>query len=582
MIPKIVFMLLLLAAATLALAAPAADALHALFAAEWERSMKENPTWASALGDRRYDHLWPDRSLAAIDASHQADRRDLAALLAIDAGELSAQDRLNHELFRLRLEQRIEAFGHRGWLMPVSHRGGVQTLDELGDRLRFTTVDDYENWLERLASLPVHIEQVQALLEMGLEQGRAQSRVIMQRVPRQIRRQIVENPEDSLFYSRFASMPDSIAATDAQRLKHRARQLISERVVPAYGSFLEFFESRYLPACHETIGISEQPGGRDFYEFLVRSFTTTDMAPADVHAIGLAEVARIRGEMDRVIGELGYDGTFNEFLNYLRTDPRFYFDNAEDLLKAYRAAAKRIDPELVRLFGRLPRIPYGVTPIPDNIAPDTTTAYYMRPAADGSRAGFYYVNLYRPEVRPKYEIEVLTVHEAMPGHHLQIALSMELADLPKFRRYSGFTAFVEGWGLYSERLGYEMGLYQDLYSEFGALTYDMWRAVRLVVDTGMHYEGWSRQQAIDYFMQNAAKTEADIVNEIDRYISWPGQALAYKVGQMKLSELRARAETVLGERFDVRAFHDEVLSRGALPLSLLEAQFERWLADQAS
>ncbi len=582
MIPKIVFMLLLLAAATLALAAPAADALHALFAAEWERSMKENPTWASALGDRRYDHLWPDRSLAAIDASHQADRRDLAALLAIDAGELSAQDRLNHELFRLRLEQRIEAFGHRGWLMPVSHRGGVQTLDELGDRLRFTTVDDYENWLERLASLPVHIEQVQALLEMGLEQGRAQSRVIMQRVPRQIRRQIVENPEDSLFYSRFASMPDSIAATDAQRLKHRARQLISERVVPAYGSFLEFFESRYLPACPETIGISEQPGGRDFYEFLVRSFTTTDMAPADVHAIGLAEVARIRGEMDRVIGELGYDGTFNEFLNYLRTDPRFYFDNAEDLLKAYRAAAKRIDPELVRLFGRLPRIPYGVTPIPDNIAPDTTTAYYMRPAADGSRAGFYYVNLYRPEVRPKYEIEVLTVHEAMPGHHLQIALSMELADLPKFRRYSGFTAFVEGWGLYSERLGYEMGLYQDLYSEFGALTYDMWRAVRLVVDTGMHYEGWSRQQAIDYFMQNAAKTEADIVNEIDRYISWPGQALAYKVGQMKLSELRARAETVLGERFDVRAFHDEVLSRGALPLSLLEAQFERWLADQAS
>ena len=304
------------------------------------------------------------------------------------------------------------------------------------------------------------------------------------------------------------------------------------------------------------------------------------MTPDEIHRLGLNEVARIRAQMQLVIDELEFDGSFEDFLHFLRTDPQFYFDTPEELFNAYLAICKRIDPQLVRLFGKLPRTPYGLRPIPENIAPDTTTAYYNRPAADGSRAGYYYVNLYRPEVRPKYEMEVLSVHEAVPGHHLQIALQMELPDMPNFRRYTGFTAFTEGWGLYSESLGDELGLYKDPYSYFGALTYDMWRAVRLVVDTGMHYKGWTRQQAIDFFKDNAAKTEVDIINEIDRYIGWPGQALAYKIGQLKIMELKAKAQQALRDDFDIRAFHDAILGSGALPLEVLETRMNRWLADQ--
>jgi prolyl oligopeptidase len=304
------------------------------------------------------------------------------------------------------------------------------------------------------------------------------------------------------------------------------------------------------------------------------------MSPDDIHRLGLDEVRRIRDAMQAIIDEVDFSGSFQDFLVLLRNDPQFYFSNPDDLYEAYLATSKRIDPELVRLFGKLPRMPYGVKPIPDSIAPDTTTAYYTSPAADGSRAGIYWVNLYKPEVRPKYEIEVLTVHEAMPGHHLQIALQQELGDLPNFRRYGGFTAFVEGWGLYSESLGYDLGLYEDPYSRFGQLTYEMWRAVRLVVDTGIHYKGWTREQAIDFFKDNAAKTELDIVNEIDRYIGMPGQALAYKIGQLKMQAIRKRAEIALGDKFDVRAFHDELLGAGALPLDLLEQRMDAWIATQ--
>jgi prolyl oligopeptidase len=402
----------------------------------------------------------------------------------------------------------------------------------------------------------------------------------MQRIPGQIAVQLVDDPEASPFYSIFAEMPDSISDDDQQRLRALARETISETVLPAYRELGRYFSDTYLPASRDSIGLSELPNGGIWYEHLARQFTTTRMSPDDIHRLGLNEVRRIRDDMQKIIDELDFGGSFQDFLVFLRTDPQFYFDNPDDLYQAYLATSKRIDPELVRLFGKLPRMPYGVKPIPDSIAPDTTTAYYSRPAADGSRAGTYWVNLYKPEVRPKYEIEVLSVHEAMPGHHLQISLQQELDDMPNFRRYSGFTAFVEGWGLYSESLGYDLGLYKDPYSQFGQLTYEMWRAVRLVVDTGIHYKGWTRQQAIDFFKDNAAKTELDIINEIDRYIGWPGQALAYKIGQLKMKSIRENAERTLGDDFDVRAFHDELLSGGALPLDILEQRMDAWLNKQ--
>ncbi len=403
----------------------------------------------------------------------------------------------------------------------------------------------------------------------------------MQRIPDQISAQLVEDPTLSPFFTAFESMPASIGENDQERLRNAARTLIDDSIVPAYREFSRYFDDVYLPASRDSIGASALPNGESFYEYRVRSFTTTQMTPDEIHRLGLSEVRRIRDQMQLIIDELEFEGDFQAFLQFLRTDPQFYYDTPEELFEAYLATSKRIDPELVKLFGKLPRMPYGLRPIPKNIAPDTTTAYYSSPAADGSRAGFYYVNLYRPEVRPKYEIEVLSVHEAVPGHHLQIALQMELDDVPPFRRFSGFTAFTEGWGLYSESLGFDLGLYKDPYSRFGALTYEMWRAVRLVVDTGMHYRGWTRQQAIDFFKDNAAKTELDIINEIDRYIAWPGQALAYKIGQIRILELRSKAEQMLGEKFDLRAFHDELLGGGALPLQVLETRMTRWMTEQS-
>jgi uncharacterized protein (DUF885 family) len=561
---------------------PAVAELHRLFAEEWERGLRENPTFASSLGDRRWNDRWVDLSLAAIAASYEEDRRALERLRSIDRASLPPSEQLNYDLFARRYERVIEGQRFRTFLMPVSQRGGVQTADELHEDLRFAVTRDWEDWIARLRALPVHVEQTTALMRQGMAEGRVPARVLMERVPEQIAAQVVESPEASPFYDPFEEFPEAIPEAERARLRAAARAAIAEAVVPAYRRFQAFFDGEYLPAGRASIAARDLPDGEAFYAYRVRSFTTTDLTPQQVHDIGLAEVARIRGEMEKVIAQVGFAGGFAEFLHFLRTDPRFYFSDPQELLAEYRSTTKRIDPELVKLFGRLPRSPYGVRPIPDTIAPDTTTAYYNQPAADGSRPGWYYVNLYKPETRPKYEIEVLSVHEAVPGHHLQIALQQELGELPAFRRFGGYTAFVEGWGLYSESLGEELGLYRDPYSKFGQLTYEMWRAVRLVVDTGMHQLGWSRERAIEYFKANAAKSELDIVNEIDRYISWPGQALAYKIGELKIKELRRRAEERLGERFDVRAFHDLVLGSGALPLDVLEQNVDAWIAAQAA
>ena len=561
-------------------AADAGTDLHNLLAREWEARLQRDPVFASSLGDKRYQDRWADESLAAKERAHQEDEALMAALKAILPSELNAVDQVNYRLFERALADRMERYRLRWHLVPLNQRGGIQTAEQIADEIRFETVQDYRAWLARIDAFPVYMDQTIQLMRAGIEARLVHARIIMERIPAQIDAQIVADPADSRFFKPFREMPEQMP--EQKQLCAAAKKSIGEKLVPAFRRFKTFFEQEYLPACYEKVGIWQVPDGKRMYAAFARQFTTTELTPQQIHEIGLSEVARIRDEMVAIIEQVGFEGDFAAFLNYLRTDPRFYYKTGEELLAAYRALSKRIDPTLVKIFDKMPRMPYGVEPIPENISPDTTTAYYRRPAADGSRAGTYFVNLYKPETRPKYEMEALSIHEAVPGHHFQIALAMELGALPNFRRYSSFTAFTEGWGLYSESLGEELGLYADPYSKFGQLTYEMWRAVRLVVDTGMHYLGWSREKAITFFSDNAAKSILDITNEIDRYIAWPGQALAYKIGELKIKELRKRANEELGAKFDIRAFHNEVLARGAVTLDVLEAAIDAWIADRKS
>ena len=559
---------------------PVASALHELFASEWDYEMEQSPTRASWLGDRRWNDRWQDVSIDAINKRRQHNIDVLAKLKAMDRSAFSPKEQVNYDLFLKRYETRIEGYQYRGFLIPLNHQGGIQTANELADALRFQTVKDYEDWLARLRKFPLYMDPTIALMREGIKERILLPKVIMQRVPAQIEHQIVRDPEASPFYKPFLTFPAAISETERLRLTQGAKEAISSAVVPAFARFKKFFLEEYLPACLDHVGVWQLSDGDARYRFLIRLHTDNDLNPEEIHETGLAEVRRIRSEMQGIIARLGFQGGFSKFLRYLRTDPRFYYKTPEELLEAYRALTRRVDPKLLTLFKRLPRMPYGVEPIPQNIAPDTTTAYYRQPAADGSRAGTYFVNIHKPEARPKYEMMVLSLHEAVPGHHLQIAIAMEQEDLPNFRRYGGYTAFVEGWGLYAELLGDEMGLYDDFYSKFGQLTYEMWRAVRLVVDTGIHYLRWDRQRAIDFFLENTAKPELDVVNEVDRYIASPGQALAYKIGQLKISAIRSKAHKILGSKFDIRAFHDELLKDGALPLNVLESKMDAWIESQ--
>lgn len=548
-----------------------------LLASEWEYGLKESPTFASHLGDKRYNDRWPDVSLAAIERRHQHRQETLATLGKIDKQQLSAADRLNYDLFRKDIAEEVEAFQYRWHFVPLDQRSGIQTENELADQLPFRTKKDYEDWIARLTSFPTYVRQTIDLMRAGIREKILQPKIVMRRLPDQIKKQIVDDPANSLYYKPFKTFPNDIAAADQDRLKKDAQAAIHAHVVPAYRQFARFFDEEYYPACFDEVGAWQLPRGQELYAFRARQFTTTNKTPDEIHAIGLAEVVRIRAEMEKIVKQVKFDGSFQQFLTHLRTDKKFYYDTPEELLNNYLALCKRIDPELTKLFKTLPRIPYGIEPVPQQVAPDTTTAYYRQPSADGYRPGTFFVNLYRPETRPKYEMEALSLHEAVPGHHLQLALQAELGELPPFRRYGGFTAYIEGWGLYSESLGDDLGCYKDPYSRFGQLTYEMWRAIRLVVDTGMHAKKWTRQQSIDLFKENTAKTELDIVNEVDRYIAWPGQALAYKIGELKIKELRARAKKQLGDKFDMREFHDVVLRQGAVPLDALETIVDEWL-----
>jgi uncharacterized protein (DUF885 family) len=562
-----------------ALAVSPSAALAALFAAEWDDRMKEWPTWASSLGDHRFDDRWPDVSPAAFER-RDAHARDLAARVhAFDAAGLSPQDRLSLQIFARQSDVDVEGQPYRLWHLVLDQRDGIQTADDLADSLRFDRVADYEAWIARLKALPAYVDGAMATMREGIAEHIVQPRVAMERVPGQIGRQLVDDPEKSPFWAPFRRVPPSLPTADRARLEADARAAITSAVVPAYRRFADFFAKEYLPACFTDVGAWQLPRGDEAYAYLARMHTTTSLTPQQIHDVGLREVARIRSEMLGLLTQTGFKGGLSDFFRWLRSDPQFFYPDARSLFQAYQATAKRIDPLLVTQFRTLPRTPYGVEAIPDSTAPDTTTAYYREPAADGSRAGTFFVNLYKPEARPRWEMMALALHESVPGHHLQIALAAEQANLPMFRRHGQFTAFVEGWGVYAESLGEDMGLYDDPYSKFGELTYQMWRSVRLVVDTGIHAMHWSRKQAIDYFLENAPKTELDVTNEIDRYIAWPGQALAYKIGQLEILRLREHARTELGPRFDVKAFHDVVLRDGALPLDVLGQHVEAWIAE---
>jgi uncharacterized protein (DUF885 family) len=470
----------------------------------------------------------------------------------------------------------------RNLLTPVNQLEGLpQEVPLTFALMPAVTLDDYENFVKRLDRVPALVDQTIALMEEGLARGVTPPRITFRDVPAQVKAQLVSDPMTSPLLAAFTRWPAAIGESDRARLTKAASDAFTTKVSPAFARLYDFLTSTYLPGCRETTGIDAVPNGAAMYAYNVRWHTTTAQTPREIHEIGLAEVKRIRAEMDTIIAEVGFKGRFADFITFLRTSPQFYFKDAASLLTAYRDITKRADPELAHLFGRLPQTPYGVVPVPDAIAPSQTTAYYQPGSLAAGRPGNMFANTYKLDARPKWEMEALTLHEAVPGHHVQVSLAQELAGLPEFRKNSSYTAFVEGWGLYAESLGDEMGFYADPYSTFGRLTYEMWRAVRLVVDTGLHSMGWTRQQAIDFFLANAAKTEQDIIVEVDRYIVWPGQALGYKMGQLKIRELRTNAERELGPRFDTRAFHDVVLGQGAVPLDVLEARVRAWVGRMA-
>ena len=552
--------------------------LQRLFELDWKHAMETSPEFATDVGYPGQNAKWSDLSPEAIAQRKRELDAPFKVIQSINRSALNAAEQLNYDLFQYNLKLAIEGRQFPDELMPVSQLGGVQqdpahTL-EISPR---ATVNDYHDILARLNGLPKLIKQVTALMKQGVAAGVTPPRITLRDVPQQIKSQMAE-PDKNALLEPFNKFPPEITQAQQETLRQQALAVLKGSVIPAYAEFYNFFVEEYLPHTRESISMSDLPQGKAWYAYNVRSSTTTALTPQQIHELGLSEVKRIRQEMDEVIAQTGFKGSFAEFSKFLRTDPRFFYTDAENLLRGYRDIAKRADPELARLFGKLPQLPYGVKAVPAYSEASQTTAYYEEGSMTAGRPGWFYANTYALDTRPKWEMEALTLHEAVPGHHLQISLAEEMEGVPEFRKYGGYTAFVEGWGLYAESLGTEMGFYKDPYSKYGQLTYEMWRAIRLVIDTGLHSLGWSRQQALDYFIANSSKTEHDITVEVDRYIVWPGQATAYKIGELKFKELRAYATKQLGDKFDVRKFHDCLLENGAVPLDIVDRHVRDWVA----
>jgi uncharacterized protein (DUF885 family) len=554
--------------------------LHALFDTAWAYDLREDPLLATEVGEQRYNDRLPEVSAEAELRRAAARRVFLERLRAIDRSALSDQDRVSYDILERQLQDRIAEVEFRTYLLPLTADYGFHMgFAELPNRVPLATSQDYENYVARLRAFPRYVSEYVALMREGRRLGMTVPQVTLAGYEATIAGHVVDDVTRSVFWPPFDRFPPGVPEADRERLRAAGRAAIALAVIPAYRSFLTFMTREYIPGARTTLGASALPGGAAYYRFLVRRYTTLDLTPEQVHRTGLAEVERIRADMDDVIRRTGFEGDFAAFLTFLRTDPRFYAKTPDELLKEAAWIAKRMDGRLPALFITLPRLPYGVDPVPDHIAPKFTAGRYISAPVGGTRAGYYWVNTHALETRPLYALEALTLHEAVPGHHLQIALAQELEGLPAFRRFGAVTAFTEGWALYAERLGLEAGFYTDPYRNFGRLTYEMWRACRLVIDTGIHAMGWTREQAQDYLARHTALSLHEVRTEVDRYISWPGQALAYKTGELKIRELRAAAERALGARFDVRAFHDAVLRNGEVPLSVLEELVREWIRE---
>jgi uncharacterized protein (DUF885 family) len=549
----------------------------------WEFELRENPLFATTVGDRRYNHLLPEVSQSAFMRRKDQIKHLLDQLEALDRNMLSSQERINGEILeRILWGQSIEIeFG--SYYLPFTQLSGPHTsLPDVIEITPFQSISDYRTYFERLKGFPEYIHQMIQLAQRGLQLGFIPARDSIKALPDSLSNILSAAPSESVFFQPFLHLTKLDASAEARQLADRSMDLLGQEIYPQLRDFRSFIQEEYLPSSRHEPGIASLPGGLAYYADCIRRYTNLEMSAQQVHDTGLAEVQRIRKEMQALIFQLGFRSAessepIRDFIQAIRSDARFYVSTPEELLGIVALILKRMDGELPRLFSKLPRTPYGIRQVPEHTAPFNTTAYYFPPAGDLSTAGFYYVNTYDLKSRPLYDYEALSFHEAVPGHHLQIAIQMELQNVPPFRRFADMTAFMEGWALYAERLGLETGFYQDPYSNFGRLTYEMWRACRLVVDTGMHAFGWTRHEAVDFMAENTALSQRNIENEVDRYIGWPGQALAYKIGELKIRALRKEAETVLGSSFNLRHFHDILLEDGAIPLDILEKKVHQWI-----
>ncbi len=559
--------------------------LQKLYVEYWEEVLKLNPVQATFQGDARYNDQLPDFGSAQYrKQQHDFTVRWLKTIEGVGSAGLGGQDLLSYEIFVRDSKSSLEGEKFPDWMMPVNQMASTASyavmLGSGSSAQPFKTVKDYDNWLARGNRLPVLFDTDIANMREGMKAGVVQPRALMVKVIPQLDALIKDKPEDTLFWGPIKAMPAEFSAADKQRLTDAYRTMIADRMLPAYRKLRAFINDEYLPATRDSVGLDKLPDGLAWYAYNAKNSTTTDMSPAQIHQLGLDEVARIHGEIRKLMAETGFKGSLQEFFKFMQTDPRFSFKDEPALLAYYRALEDRINKRIPEQFSLTPRAPFEIRPVEEFRAKSAAGGEYQSPSEDGTRPGVFYVNTYDLPTRKTWDAEDLYLHEAIPGHHFQLALQQELKDVPAFRRFGGETAFIEGWGLYAESLGKSLGVYETPYDYFGYLQNELWRAIRLVTDTGLHSKGWTREQVIKYMLDNSAESETQSTAEAERYIAWPGQALAYKIGELKIKSLRAKAEKELGAKFDIRKFHAEVLKDGSVPLDVLEAKIDRWIASE--